>query len=63
MERRGKRDLNGKVIGYDFESPVGLDECGERMFNSCIEDRFDYEEAENIAREWQRLEEKDSKYR
>lgn len=55
----GKRDLHGKSWGCDTEEPYYLDDEGSSMFQACINDGFSYDEASEIAAEWQRQEEND----
>ena len=55
----GKRSLEGEVWGCEEEEPYYLNEEGSSMFSTCIADGFDYEEAAEIAADWQRWEEKD----
>ncbi len=51
---KGKRTMDGIVFGVDDEAPDGLDGEGERMFDIAIEEGMDYDEAREMAFDWQR---------
>lgn len=55
----GKRTLDGTVFGLDGETPSGLTDDAESWFNAGIADGMSYDEARDMAFDWQRMEEKD----
>lgn len=55
----GKRDLNGNVFGCSEEEPYYINDIGSPVFQACIHDGFNYEEAAECAADWQRQEEND----
>ena len=56
---KGKRTLDGTVFGIDGEVPAGLTDDAERWFEAGIEEGMSYDEAREMALDWQRMEEKD----
>lgn len=56
---KGKRTLDGTVFGVDGEAPAGLNADAEGWFNAGISDGMSYDEARDMAWDWQRMEEKD----
>ena len=52
----GKRTLDGTVFGIDGETPAGLSDEAESWFNAGILDGMDYDEAREMALDWQRHE-------
>ena len=56
---RGKRTLDGEVFGVDNEMPVGISGEAEDWFRAGIADGMDYDEAREMAFDWQRQEEND----
>lgn len=55
----GKRTLDGVAFGIDGEAPVGLDKEGREWFYAGLADGMSYDEAKEMALDWQRQEEKD----
>ena len=55
----GKRDLHGNAWGCYDETPFHLNDEGVSMFSILRKDGFSYEEASEIAADWQRQEERD----
>lgn len=53
---KGKRTLDGAVFGVDDETPIGLSAEAEGWFNAGIADGMDYDEAKEMALDWQRHE-------
>lgn len=56
---KGKRTLDGEVFGMDDEVPDGLDAEGEGWFHTGIAEGMSYDEAREMAFDWQRQEERD----
>lgn len=59
---KGKRTLDGVAFGIDGEkpeAPAWLDKEGRECFYAGLADGMSYEEAREMAFDWQRLEEKD----
>lgn len=55
----GKRTLDGEVFGIGGETPLGLEGEGEDWFRSGIRDGMSYDEAREMAFDWQHMEEND----
>lgn len=53
---KGKRTLDGTVFGFDGESPAGLSEESESWFYAGISEGMSYDEAREMAFDWQRHE-------
>ena len=53
---KGKRTLDGIVFGIDNESPTGLSEESERWFHAGVSEGMSYDEAKEMALDWQRHE-------
>lgn len=53
---KGKRALDGTVFGVDGESPAGLSEESESWFYAGISDGMSYDEAREMAFDWQKHE-------
>ena len=53
---KGKRTLDGKVFGVDDEIPVGLSEESEGWFHAGLSEGMSYDEAREMAFDWQRHE-------
>lgn len=54
-----KKTLDGVAFGIDGEAPVGLDKEGREWFYAGLADGMSYDEAKEMALDWQRQEEKD----
>ena len=52
----GKRTLDGIVFGTDNESPAGLSEESEGWFYTGLSEGMSYDEAREMAFDWQRHE-------
>lgn len=55
----GKRTMDGAVFGVDGEIPLGLNDDGEDMFSIGLSEGRSYDEAKEMAFDWQRWQEKD----
>ena len=55
----GKRTLDGTVFGVDGESPAGLTYDAEGWFKVGLSDGMSYDEAREMAFDWQHMEEND----
>lgn len=55
----GKRTMDGTVFGVDDETPLGLNDEGEDMFRIGLSEGRSYDEAKEMAFDWQRWQDKD----